>query len=81
LRDREAKSGWRGIGDGSTTDEKWKKLMAKTMSFWARWVLYFWNPKQCSFGVRGKISIVKDFLYGMDKVRENQSLIHLSERF
>jgi hypothetical protein len=39
----------------------------------------FWE--RCSYGVKGKIGIVKNFLYGMDKVRENQSLIHLSESF
>ena len=33
----------------------------KTASFW----------KQYSFGVRDKIGITKDFLYGMGKVREN----------
>ena len=33
--------------------------------------------KGCSFEVRGKIGI---FLYEMGKVRENQTLIHLSER-
>ena len=39
----------------------------------------FW--KQCSFWVKGKIGIAKNFLYGKDKVKENQSLIHLSESF
>jgi hypothetical protein len=39
----------------------------------------FWE--QCSYGVKGKIGIVKNFLYEMDKARENQSLIHLSESF
>jgi hypothetical protein len=28
----------------------------------------FWE--QCNFGVRGKIGIAKDFLYGRGKVRE-----------
>jgi hypothetical protein len=41
------------------------------MSFWER----------CNYGVKGKIGIAKNFLYGMGKVRENHSLIHLSESF
>ena len=36
------------------------------------------KTKGCSFGIRGKIDI---FLYGMGKVRENQTLKHLSENF
>ena len=36
------------------------------------------KTKGCSFEIRGKISI---FLYGRGKMRENQSLIHLSENF
>jgi hypothetical protein len=43
----------------------------KLESFWER----------CSFEVKGKIGIAKDFLYGRGKVRDNQSLIHLSESF
>ena len=39
----------------------------------------FWD--QYSFGIKSKIGISKDFLYGMSKVRENRSLIHLSESF
>ena len=39
----------------------------------------FWE--QYSVGVRGKIEIANNFLYGMGKVREKQSLIHLSESF
>ena len=39
----------------------------------------FWE--RCSFGVRSKIGIAKDFLYGKGKVRKNQTLIHLSESF
>jgi hypothetical protein len=39
----------------------------------------FWE--RCNFGIKGKIGIANDFLYGMGKVRENQSLIHLSESF
>jgi hypothetical protein len=46
-------------------------LLQNYMSFW----------KWYSYGVRGKIEITKDFLYRMSKVRENQSLIYLSERF
>jgi hypothetical protein len=46
-------------------------LPQNCMSFWER----------CSYGIKGKFGIVKYFLYEMDKVRENQSLIHLSERF
>jgi hypothetical protein len=46
-------------------------LSLKTTSFW----------KRCSYRVNGKIGIAKNFLYGMGKVRENQSLIHLSEKF
>jgi hypothetical protein len=46
-------------------------LPLKIASFW----------EQCSFGVRGKIGIAKDFMYGRGKVKENQSLIHLNERF
>jgi hypothetical protein len=34
-----------------------------------------------SYGVRGKIEIANNFLYGMSKVRENQSLIHINESF
>jgi hypothetical protein len=39
----------------------------------------FWE--MCSYGVKYKIEIVKNFLYGMNKVRKNQNLIHLSESF
>jgi hypothetical protein len=39
----------------------------------------FWD--QCSYGVRSKIGIEKNFLYVMGKVRENKSLIHLNESF
>jgi hypothetical protein len=39
----------------------------------------FWE--RCNFGARSKIGIANDFLYGMGKVKENQSLIHLSESF
>ena len=42
---------------------------------------YAWFWKQCSYGVRDKIGIVKDFLYVKGKVREKQSLIHLNESF
>ena len=35
----------------------------------------------CSVGVKGKIEIAKKFLYKKGKVREKQSLIHLSESF
>jgi hypothetical protein len=43
------------------------------MSILSQNYMSFWE--QCSYGVRGKIRIAKDFLYGMGKVRENQSLI------
>jgi hypothetical protein len=39
----------------------------------------FWEI--CSYIVKDKIEIVKNFLYEMDKVRKNQNLIHLSESF
>ena len=48
------------------------------MSILSQNYVLFW---ECSFGVNGKIGIVKDFLYGMSKVREKQSLIHLNESF
>ena len=35
------------------------------------------KTKGCNFGVRDKIRV---FLYGMGKVRENQTLIYLCER-
>ena len=35
------------------------------------------KTKECSFGIRSKICI---FLYEMGKVKENKTLIYLSER-
>jgi hypothetical protein len=40
------------------------------MSILSRNYELFWE--RYSFGVRSKIGIVKDFLYGMGKVRENK---------
>ena len=46
-------------------------LSLKTISF----------SEHCSFRVMSKIDIAKKFMYGKDKIRKNQSLIHINKRF